>query len=353
MQDGSVWSTGVGSDSRRIGFVKVIASGAVAAAAGNYFSIVLEKFGSVLITGKNIKGQLGFFDGSAIRRRAFSVVNLIPGAMAVAAGGYHSMVLTQGGRVWATGWNKYGQLGVASLVDSNKFARVSSAGANVAALAAGDTHSIILKQDGSVWAAGQNCNGQLGDGSKVDRNTFVKVISSHAVYVAAGGYHSLAVKQDGSVWATGWNEYGQLGAGSITDSITYVVVAGLAKSIAAGSRHSVLLKQDGSVWATGYNLYGQLGDGSTENRHLFTEVILDGVKVVAAGAFNSMVITQDNTVWATGSNKDGQFGDGSTISRKDFIKLGAFENGAGGDMITHNPLLCMCSSFICQPQCVR
>ena len=45
-------------------------------------------------------------------------------------------------------------------------------------ISAGDAHSMLLKQDGSVWATGYNANGELGDGTLSNRNTFVQVVSS-------------------------------------------------------------------------------------------------------------------------------------------------------------------------------
>ena len=36
-----------------------------------------------------------------------------------------------------------------------------------ASLAAGGSHSLVLKSDGTVWAFGTNSNGQLGDGTQV------------------------------------------------------------------------------------------------------------------------------------------------------------------------------------------
>ena len=36
---------------------------------------------------------------------------------AIAAGSYHSMVVPQNDRVWATGWNKHGHLGDESTAD--------------------------------------------------------------------------------------------------------------------------------------------------------------------------------------------------------------------------------------------
>ena len=150
----------------------------------------------------------------------------------------------------------------------------------------------------------------------------MQVVSSGAVDVAACGYHSMMLKQDGSVWATGWNEYGQLGDGSTIDSVNYVkVVPSDAKAIAAGSRHSMMLKQDGSVWTTGYNEYGQLGDTSLTDSAVFLRVMSDGAEAVAAGAYHSMVIKQDGAIWAAGSNKYSQFGNGSTQSKQSFTRI--------------------------------
>ena len=79
--------------------------------------------------------------------------------------------------------------------------------------------------------------------------------------------HSIILKQDGSVWSTGFNEDGQLGDGSIIDKVKFThVFSGDAKAVAAGNDHSLVLKRDGSVWTTGQNVHGQLGDGSKENK---------------------------------------------------------------------------------------
>ncbi|MBY9081309.1 RCC1 domain-containing protein, partial [Paenibacillus sp. CGMCC 1.18879] len=83
--------------------------------------------------------------------------------------------------------------------------------------------------------------------------------------IAAGSSHSLALKSDGSVWAWGYNGGGQLGDNSTTQRSVPVQVTGLTEvtAIAGGNNHSLALKSDGSVWAWGYNGGGQLGDGTT------------------------------------------------------------------------------------------
>ena len=122
--------------------------------------------------------------------------------MAVAAGADHTMVLKQDGSLWGTGSNKYGQLGDESTTEKNIFVKVIASG--VKAVATVFARTMALKQDGSLWGTGWNDIGQLGDGSTTDKKTFVKVITSGVTAVAAGGWHTVAVKQDGSLWATRW-----------------------------------------------------------------------------------------------------------------------------------------------------
>ena len=46
-------------------------------------------------------------------------------------------------------------------------------------MAAGGWHSMVVKDDGSVWATGENGYGQLGDGSTISKKSYVKVIASN------------------------------------------------------------------------------------------------------------------------------------------------------------------------------
>ena len=138
-QDGSAWSTAAAPNGRSEGYVQVISSDAIAAVAGIYTSTVLQKDGSVWSTGQISQGQLPVSNRSAPNGRTFSLLQIIPGAKAVAGSAYHSMVLTNEGRVWSTGWNQYGQLGDGSTMDKIKFIRVIARGAK--AVAAGDIQS--------------------------------------------------------------------------------------------------------------------------------------------------------------------------------------------------------------------
>ena len=84
-----------------------------------------------------------------------------------------------------------------------------------AAIAAGDSHTVALKTNWSLWAWGANWDGQLGDGTTGDKNTPTAIGSDHDWTGAiAGGYsHTVALKTDGSLWAWGYNGMGNWGTG--------------------------------------------------------------------------------------------------------------------------------------------
>ena len=143
----------------------------------------------------------------------------------ISLGSGHTLMLKDYGTVWTSGANAFGQLGISTKkrTQSTNFLQVMQDG--VKAVAAGSEHSIVLKEDGSVWAAGRNINGQLGDGSNNDWGSFVQVIPGYAHAVAAGAKHSLAIMRDGSLRVTGYNACGQLGDGSTIDKNTFEQVA--------------------------------------------------------------------------------------------------------------------------------
>jgi alpha-tubulin suppressor-like RCC1 family protein len=126
-----------------------------------------------------------------------------------------------------------------------------------------------LKNDSTVFGWGSNNYGQLGDGtSGSDRLIPVQVTGLTGVTaIAAGISHSVALKNDGTVWAWGGNFEGELGDNTNTARLTPVQTIGLTNvtAIAANNGSSLALKSDGTIWAWGWNVEGQLGDNSTTN----------------------------------------------------------------------------------------
>ncbi|WP_375759488.1 Ig-like domain-containing protein [Corallococcus exercitus] len=236
----------------------------------------------------------------------------------LAAGDHHTLALKQDGTVWAWGSNVSGQLGDGAA--TSRLTPVQVPGlASVAALTAGGAHTLALKQDGTVWAWGSNGSGQLGDGTTTNRLTPVQVQGLTGVAaLSAGAYHTLALKQDGTVWAWGSNGYGQLGNGTTADQPTPVQVPGLTGvvAVAVGHSHAQVLKSDGTAWAWGANHWGQLGDGTTTSRLTPVQVQgLTGVAALTAGWGQTFALKHDGTVWAWGYNGNGRLGDGTGNDR--------------------------------------
>ena len=62
-KDGSAWSSGVNSDghSTSLSFVQIVPKGVIAAASGNYFSVVLAQHGYLLVSGTTNSKKKKYF----------------------------------------------------------------------------------------------------------------------------------------------------------------------------------------------------------------------------------------------------------------------------------------------------
>jgi alpha-tubulin suppressor-like RCC1 family protein len=164
-------------------------------------------------------------------------------------------------------------LAVACLSTLELSCPAGSAATTVTEVAAGESHSLFVKSDGSLWVMGDNSNGELGDNSTDDRDS-PEQVGVNVAAIAAGFNFSLFIETDGSLWAMGANDFGQLGDGTTTARLLPVlIVSSNAVAIAAGTYHSFFIKSDGSLWAMGYNANGQLGDGTYADRHAPVQVV--------------------------------------------------------------------------------
>ena len=193
----------------------------------------------------------------------------ITSAQAVATGASHTCVLLNDQTVQCWGSNYEGQLGNGTTNVSSTPVTVSGISTATAIAVSGSYfgHSCALLSDNTIKCWGYNLQGQLGDGTTVDKSTPVTVSGiSTATSVSVGGGseegHSCALLSNNSVKCWGNNDYGQLGDGTTTDRSTPVLVSGISTAIAisAGFRHTCALLSDSTVQCWGYNNQGQLGD---------------------------------------------------------------------------------------------
>lgn len=280
---------------------------------GNH-TLVLVSSGEVYAFGSNDWGQLG--DGSTVRKSIPVAVSGLPEpAIAIAAGSYHSLALTESGDVYAWGEGGSGALGTGSFASELTAVRVGSLPAPVTQIAAGGNRSFAITDGGDLYAWGQ---GPLGNGDSNQSANPVRVeISSSVIQVAAGHGHTLALTMDGRVFAWGWNGSGEVGVGDTASYFAPVELATLTEPIAwvgAGGEFSLALTTSGQLYSWGANHSGQLGDGTSTNQTLPKIIDLASpVVTVAAGGAHVLAILAGNEVVAWGSNSGGQLGIGSWV----------------------------------------
>jgi len=305
-----------------------------AIAAGNTHALALNEKGIVWAWGDNLYGQLGRYNNMGRERpnpTPQRVVSLLD-VTAIAGGLHHSLALREDGTVWAWGNNRYGQLGNSNHTGSDHPhpTPVQVAGlVNVTAIAAGYNYCLALMSDGTVWAWGDNRYGQLGTGSHFGshnpRPIPVQVQNlSGVTAIAAGSTHALALKEDGTVWAWGENNCGQIGDHTRYNRFTPVQVLSKVTEVYANYQNSFAIKSDDTVLGWGRNNFGQLGDGTTTHRS--TPVLIDRLSEVMAisGELHTLALKSNGTVWVWGRNNYGQLGIGNTTDRIVPVRLRPF-----------------------------
>ncbi|HUK95675.1 MAG TPA: PASTA domain-containing protein [Gaiellaceae bacterium] len=263
---------GTTTDRRRPVDVSGLTSGVAAIAPGGGHTCALTSAGGVECWGDDEVGQLG--DGTLTQRYTpVDVSGLTSGVAAIAAGAAHTCALTSAGGVKCWGDDELGQLGDGTLTQHYAPVDVSGLTSGVVAIAAGGDHACALTTAGGVKCWGDNTGGQLGDGTNEGSSTPVAVsgLTSGVMAIgAARASHTCALKTAGGVVCWGYNVDGQLGDGTTIERTAPVDVSGLTggvAAIAAGGVHTCALTSAGGVECWGGNTHGGLGDGTKIDRH--------------------------------------------------------------------------------------
>ena len=183
-------------------------------AVGTQHTLALDKNGRAWAWGFNTQGQLGN-NANQSRITPVSVVGTTKTFCQIAAGASHTLALDKNGRAWAWGYNDQGQLGNNAVLSQITPVSVLGTTKTFCQIAGGTQHTLALDKNGKVWAWGWNFFGQLGNNTIISQRTPVSVLGTTKTFcqIAIGtvGSHSIAIDRYGRTWGWGDNQAGQLG----------------------------------------------------------------------------------------------------------------------------------------------
>ncbi|MBX3464069.1 MAG: hypothetical protein KF830_12925 [Planctomycetes bacterium] len=159
-------------------------------------------------------------------------------------------------------------------------------GMRYTSIAAGGSHALALRSDGSavVWGdPARNTHGQLNMPAHVSQGPVQKI--------SAMGRYSLALMADGTIHAWGDNTYGQCSVPSLPPGQVYV-------DVYAGLRHALAVRSDGQAVA-----WGEATSGKCNVPPLPPGTVYE---LVAAGDEHSYALRSDQVLVAWGNNLSGQ-----------------------------------------------
>ncbi len=230
-------------------------------------------------------------------------------------------VILDNGELWSWGENLYGELGIGAVgkfktpqaaLDPNNPVPGNFVKNAKSVVCAGSTHCYADK-DGKLYCSGRNTYGQLGLGTGSTTTSHIYQHVPGVSNVEAISIESWAttravcvLKSDKTVSCWG---FGKGPGGSDTDIPTPLVDSlgvplSSIKKIRSGQNHTCALKEDGTVWCVGQNFIGQLGNGTLVDS-LSAAIQVPGINNainLELGRDHSCALLEDKTIWCWGSN---------------------------------------------------
>ena len=307
-------------------------------AVGDYHSLVLTSNHRLLVWGWNLYGQLG--DGTATQKIVpvdltdeFDL-SIDEDIVKIVAGSDYSGALTSEGRVFVWGRNQMGQLGNGTINDTQTPIEITSQfdldqEELITDLIFGTYHSMALTNDGRLFSWGGNAYGQLGDGTNnlmvepTDITLNLQLVSGETIQkVSLGDYFSVLLTNQGKLLTWGSNEWGQLGNNSDSPfSWIFLNITSefnleneeMITDVVAGPTYVIASTSQNRIFTWGKNNRGQLGEGSMINQKVPIEILVDEfvhetnpVMYLSTGIDFSMIILESGDVFGWGYNNDNQ-----------------------------------------------
>ena len=285
---------------------------------GLNFTVCVDHEGFMWSFGGNMSGQLGTGN-----KKDFNVpqkLQNIPPVLSVSCGSHHTLIVTDDDNLWSWGRNEFGQLCLGDTEDRSKPQQTSFL--NITKVSAGCNHSLFQNDKGEIFSCGFNEHGACGLGhfnSPLVTPSLIPDAPSNIVQFVCGAYQSLFLDSEGNVYSAGNNVQGQLGLGhkinqNVLNKIPNIPPIMIISCVSASC---YLIDLERNLWTFGYNGYGQLGHGDATNRTV--PKIIDTLKDIQQISYGScglhfLAKSSQNQIFVTGKNDYGQLGTGDTQS---------------------------------------
>ena len=178
---------------------------------------------------------------------------------------------------------------------------------NVVSVSLRDSEGVAaITKDGSLYMWGNNNEGQVGNGTFVDQNDPVKVLSNVASVELAAN-NSAAITKNGDLYVWGYNYYGQVGNNTTTllDENKPVKVLSNVKDVEIGyadGEYCAALTKAGDLYTWGNYYHGNLGTGKNKDEYKPVKIISDIRSFKTNGGCVSAITTnEDLYVWGGNS----------------------------------------------------
>jgi alpha-tubulin suppressor-like RCC1 family protein len=263
----------------------------------------------------------------------------------VSNGNSFTVAIKTDGTLWVWGSNSNGQIGDNTIATRSTPRQEFTSSTNWKQVSSGEQHTVAIKTDGTLWSWGTNTSGQIGDNTTASRSTPRQEFTSSTNWkqVSGGGYHTAAIKNNGTLWVWGFNTNGQIGDNTIATRNTprqEFTSSTNWKQVTCCRFHTAAIKTDGTLWLWGGNSDGQLGDNTNISRSTPRQEFTSSTnwKQVSGGRLHIAAIKTDGTLWLWGGNSNGQIGDNTTASRstprQEFTSSTNWKQVSGGRLHT-------------------
>ncbi|XP_073758026.1 X-linked retinitis pigmentosa GTPase regulator isoform X4 [Callorhinus ursinus] len=297
---------------------------------GDEHTAIVTGNNKLYMFGSNNWGQLGLGSKSTVNKPT-CVKALKPEKVKFAAcGRNHTLVSTEGGKVYAAGGNNEGQLGLGDTDERNSFHLISffTSQRKIKQLSAGSNTSAALTEDGELFMWGDNSEGQIG--LKNMTNVCVPqqvTVGKPISWISCGYYHSAFVTTEGELYTFGEPECGKLGLPNqlLVNHRMPQPVPGIPEKVvqvACGGEHTVVLTEK-AVYTFGLGQFGQLGLGTF---HFETSVpkVVEHIKdqkisSISCGENHTALITDVGLMYTFGDGRHGKLGLGLENFTNQFI----------------------------------